>query len=122
MLRIATIKRAIGNRIRLIWIFENKLPETMQLKGGEQIELLIRKRAQSRIDDIRARCDAYKSALDTYDDLKIIAARDNAEQELWSDLLYLLDRIDNLTRMRRKAPAFRHGDIRRAHIYKHTIN
>lgn len=47
--------------------------------------------------EIRARCDAYKTALDTYDDLKIIGARDNVEQEMWFDLLYLLGRIDILT-------------------------
>lgn len=49
------------------------------------------------MSDIRARCDAYKSALDTYDDLKIIGARDNVEQEMWFDLLYMLDRIGILT-------------------------
>lgn len=52
---------------------------------------------QSRMCEIRARCDAYKTALDTYDDLKIIGARDNVEQEMWFDLLYLLGRIDILT-------------------------
>ena len=49
----------------------------------------------------------------------------------WREVSVLIDSLgdtlrsdagNEITRMRRKASAFRHGDIRRKYIYKHTIN